>query len=150
MWLKEYAHENLSFVVEIKGSHGNGTQRAYFHGELEGVQGWTGRLFAAGEVTVPFVPLTQCDFEKLQVPIQYLVPVPPQAEGGLAMPLDGKFKGQVLKVIEADASSCTLVDPASGIVVDILPAHVVRIFNAETGMSLILKTIVPLILTRVY
>lgn len=135
MWLMEYAHEKLSFVVEINGSHGNATHPGYFHGELEGLQGWTGRLFQAGEVTIPFIPLQQSKYEKVQVPIQYLVPVPPQAQGDMAMPLTGKYKGQVLKVVEADESFCTLVVPASGMVIDIPTSQVVRMFDPKTGTS---------------
>jgi hypothetical protein len=143
MWLLEYANEKLSFVVEIKGSHGTATDPGYFHGELEGMRGWTGRVLEAGEVTVPFVPLQSTQFEKVQVPIKFLVPVPPHAKGDMAMPLSGNHKGEVLKVTKVEESLCQLLVPVSGIVVEIPLDQLVRLFDPKTGMYFASDFVIP-------
>jgi hypothetical protein len=134
MWLLDHAHESHSFVVEVKGSRGDASHPAYHGGELEGMQGHTGPVLVAGETTVKFTPFRAGEGDR-QIPIRYLVPVPPKRKDNLAMPLVGDRKGQVLKVAEIDRQTCTVIAPASGMAVDIPSDQVVRVYQgaADTG-----------------
>lgn len=135
MWLKDHSHHSHSFVVEVKGSRGDASHPIYEGGEIEGQQGHTGPILDAGlDPTVRFIPFRTGQPER-QIPIRYIVPVPPKGKGNLAMPLVGDRKGEVLRVGEVDQQTCTLIAQASGMAVDVPTDQVVRVFQgpADTG-----------------
>jgi hypothetical protein len=137
MWLKEHSHQSHSFVVEVKGSRGDASNPPYEGGEIEGQQGYTGPVLDAGlDPTVKFISFRAGQAER-QIPIRYVVPVPPKGKGNMAMPLVGDRKGEVLRVGEFDQRTCTLVAQGSGMAFDVPTDQVVRIYQgpADIGMS---------------
>ena len=115
-WLTDpsiIVHAKRGMVVQLKGTRGDGGMPNWSDGAYEGQTGTVESVTDSQSEHLSTVAVIQMDkspSQTLTVPVQYLVPVPPNGKGDEIVALDGKFKGHRLKVMERGVGWVVSVD----------------------------------------
>ncbi|KDQ56765.1 hypothetical protein JAAARDRAFT_36254 [Jaapia argillacea MUCL 33604] len=94
--------------VKIQGSRG---PKPWFKGEKEGLRGVVDIVQQGSDyfASTAMIWFPDSSTDPLTVPVEYLVPVPPERVGNRVMGLDGEHKGETLTTVDVDGDiwNCT-------------------------------------------